>query len=205
MTITDDEDLALLWRETGEEDSVIVRALARRAGWQGRAFQFAELGLGTLLLIAVAVAIGSNGAPATLLFGLLLAAAVVWQLWKRRTLYEASHAEGLVEREALLRAAHGRSARELRQARWALLLFPLGFGLAAFMKAAAATDGDFTHAAAALWAATATPETRTALLALAIGEVYFIHRSLRLATELRRIATLREEYRREAAIDAAAR
>lgn len=198
------EAFARLWR--GEEDAEerrIFRVLAWRAGLKAKALRFADYGLALLLVAAALLAMFRDTTPATLLFGVLLGGAAVWSTWKRRTLHQSALLGGGNDRHALIEVARDRCRLELRQSDWGLLLFPLGMILAALTKFSAMSGGHIELFPALFAAAVGRGEAPAlALLLLILGELYFLYRGRRLRRELAGLDRLREQYRREALLDA---
>ena len=206
MNAPEFDDFAGLWQQRDPEEERVFRALARRVGWRARALHYAEYGLAALIMAAVALALLTDSTPATLAFGLVLAAAVIWEAWRRRLLYETTLINDLSDRETLIAAALKRSRNELGQARSGLILFPVGMFLAALMKFSAVTGGEVQRFAAAFLASVRHGESAAAaMVCLILALLYFAQRSVRLRREVRRFEALQAAYRSEARKDEADR
>lgn len=204
MNSSELDEYARLWRgEESEEEQRVFRRLAWRVGIKARALRFADYGLAALIIVATLVAMMTDNAPSTLLFGILLGVAVVWGTWKRRVLHQTMLL-GAISRETMIGAARERCRIELGQSNWGLLLFPLSILVASAMKFSALTGGHVERYLPEFFAAARRGENPLLiLLLLVIGEVYFLYRSRRLRSELRALDMLDEQYRRETSLDRA--
>lgn len=196
------DEFSRLWLEEGDPAETAEFAdLARRTEVRARMLRFADYGLAALVIAAVGLAFSSDTAPATILFGLMLGAAVVWGTWKRRILHQSALLQ-VSDREAMLDAARARCRVELRQSQWGMLLFPLSIFLAALMQFSARTGGAMGPIVNAV--ALGIESERALLLQLLfliLAEVYFVYRARRLRGELQRLDELRDQYRDESRRD----
>lgn len=201
MSETDFDDFSQLWLEEGEAAGADeFRALARRTELRAKLLRFADYGLAALIVIAVAIALSFDTAPATVLFGLLLGLAAVWATWKRRTLHQSTLVD-MVDSEAMIAAALARCRTELQQSLWGLLLAPLGMLLAVALKYSVRTGGDMARFPAAFLEVVSAGQGLLGIILVGLVELYLLYRSRRLRRELRRLIRIAEEYRAEARFD----
>ena len=202
MTPPDFDELARLWKqEHSAEEERMLQLLARNAGRQGKALQYAELGMGALLIAAIFVAFFVDSAPATLIVGGLVVAAVVWAGWKRHHRQAAlliDHSDRL----ALLESAVRNGRAGLRRSALGIALLVPGFLLGALFKFSVQSGGaveDFLPVFIASISRVGPGMAGAGLLLLALLYLLRMHGARR--REVDRLESLLAEYREEALLD----
>ena len=202
MTQPDFDELARLWtQEQSPEEERILRSLVRRAGWQAKALQYAEVGMCVLLVIAVLVALFVNAQPATLIVGGLTIVAIMWSTWKRRHRQEAMLIDA-GDREKMLESAVRNGRASLKRSALGLTLLVPGFLLGTLLKYLIQSGGQIDGYLRALAASVTRPGWgMTGAILIALLLAYLARSHVRMRREVARLEQLRLEYRDEAQLD----
>jgi hypothetical protein len=202
MTPPDFDELARLWtQEQSPEEQREFQRLARRAGRRAKALEYAEHGMGALLILAVLAAFFLNSEPATLIVGGLTVAAILWAGWRRHHRREAQLIDA-GDREAMLdHALRNARARRNRSAAGLALIAP-GFLLGALFKYSVQNGGEIGGFLAAFVASvTSVGWGLAGLIVLLLAMAWLLRSHLAIRRELARLEALRAEYREEARLD----
>lgn len=202
MTPPDFDELARLWTEEhSAEEERDFQLLVRRVGRRAKALQYAELGMGGLLILAVLVAFFVNAAPATLIVGGLIVVAILWVGWKPRQEDVAQLVHNR-SREAMLEAALHRGRTSLRHSALGLLLLLPGFLLGALLKYSVQNAGEIDGFLSALAASVSRVGGGMAgVILLLVAFAYLWRSHLAMRHQVGRLERLRAEYREEARLD----
>ncbi|HEV2746349.1 MAG TPA: hypothetical protein VGW34_03505 [Allosphingosinicella sp.] len=185
-----------LWREEPSlVDQRAFRTMARRASVRGRLLRHADLGLALILNMAVFVAVLSRPAPATVLVGLLLFAAIGWSSWKRHMLGRLASLGQSGDGAAFLDHAVARAAANVRRSTIGLWLFVPSILLGGLLGHSYKSQGRVdTYPDALLTGIMDWPQgTGAAMLGAALLAV-LSRSSRRQRLELQRLEALRREY-----------
>lgn len=203
MTPPDFDELARLWKQehSAEEERVFQR-LARRAERRAKALEYAEHGMGGLLILAVLAAFFLNSEPATLIVGGLTVAAILWAGWKRHHRREARLIDA-GNREAMLEHAVRNARASRKRSAAGLALIAPGFLLGALFKYSVQNGGEIAGFLPAFIASvTRVGWGMAGLLLLLLAIAWLLRSHLAIRRELAQLEALRAEYREEARLDA---
>ena len=198
------DDFASLWAEEPQRDErKELVDLARRVSWRATLLQYWDLGLGGAIALAVLLAILSKPAPVTLAIGLVAAGALLWSTWKRHLMRkQIIDLLDVSERTHLLDLQIRRATTDLNRALVSLIASPLVILLFGMLTHSIDHGGSLLglgHAVADKFTdGLVGPALAAAMLTLIVQQVQIVRR---LRGELRRLAVLSGEYRREAQLD----
>jgi len=198
----DFDDIADLWQqEPSADESRAFEQLARRASRKARLMQFAEVGLGAVLIACVLIALSLDAAPATVAIGALIVLAVSWSAWSRNFAAEVRRIVHTSDRERLLDRAVESARRRLRHSTIGIVLLPPGFVLGVLLKYSAGAQGDLRGFLTRFFASLSTGWGLASLLLVLLALAYFLRGNQRLRRDLARLQQLQRGYREEARLD----
>ncbi len=203
MSAVDLDDFGALWREEAPEPAAtefepIVRATVRRA----RLFQYAEIGMSGLLLVAITVALLLEATPATAAIVAIIALATLWSSWKRHLLMDVALLVDGSSREAYVESARRAAEAQLKRSSLGLWLLIPGFALGLLLKHSLMSGGRLAGFVPAFLDSLATsPSAIATVAALLALFAWLVRGNLRLRAEVQRLRTLADAYDREAHLD----
>lgn len=198
----DFDDVTALWQqEPSAAESRAFEQLARQASRKARLMQYAEVGLGAVLIACVLIALSFDAAPATVAIGALIVLAVGWSAWSRNFAAEVRRIVDTSDRERLLDSAVEDARRRLRHSTIGILLLPPGFLLGVLLKYSLGSQGDLGGFFRSFLASLAGGWGLFSLLLVLLALAYFVRGNLRLRRDLARLDELRLGYREEARLD----
>lgn len=203
MTQVDLKDIALLWQEepTAEEQREF-RGFADKTERRAQFLQFAELGLGLLLIVAVLVAIFVAPGPATLVVGALSITAIAWSSWKRHLLSQVAMLVETSDRHTLVGHALVLAKARLRRSTLGLWFLLPGVLSGAFFTHILDGGALAVFPKAVVERSVTLPEGPIVLFILLVVTAQMLRTNLRLGTEVARLEGLSEDYLAEARLDA---
>lgn len=198
----DFDDIADLWQqEPSADESRAFEQLARQASRKARLMQYAEIGLGAVLIACVLIALSLDAAPATVAIGALIVLAVSWSAWSRNFAAEVRRIVDASDRERLLETAVESAAKRLRHSTLGIALLPPGFLLGVLLKYSASTQGNLHGFGSNFLSSLSSGWGLISLLLVLLALAWFLRGNLRLRRDLARLRELQQGYREEARLD----